>query len=80
MQRELRDQVHDLVIGKEQRAEPWKRGARAILTDEIGSLLEGVYGLDRTGRLAAPERLPAVQTDPETRETYDRVARHLGPC
>ena len=77
MHRELRDQVHDLVIGKDGRPEPWKRGARAILTDEVGSLLEGVYGLDRTGRMAAPERLPAVLHDPEMRVTYDRVAQHL---
>jgi hypothetical protein len=77
MDRRLRDEIHDLVIGKDSRPDPWKRGARAILTDEVRSLLEGVYGLDRTGRLVSPDRLPIVQQDPEVKETYERVAGQL---
>jgi len=77
MDRGLRDEIHDLVIGNDSRPDPRKRGARAILTDEVRSHLEGVYGLDRTGRLASPNRLPVVQQDPEAKETYERIARHL---
>lgn len=51
--------------------------ARALLTQEARELLEGTYGLYTDGKLDPPEKLPQVQADPETGETYRRLAQFL---
>jgi len=51
--------------------------ARELLIRETQELLEGTYGLYADGRLDPPEKLPQVQADPETAETYRRLARFL---
>lgn len=51
--------------------------ARGLLTAEIQSLLQGVYGLSPDGGLEPSERLPAVQELPEARETRARLEQHL---
>ncbi|HEY73998.1 MAG TPA: N-6 DNA methylase, partial [Thermoflexia bacterium] len=61
-----RKSIHDLALS-----------ARELLTREARELLEGVYGLYADGRLDPPEKLPQVQADPETGETYRRLARFL---
>lgn len=58
--------IHDLALD-----------ARELLTREARELLEGVYGLTGDGRLARAEKLPQVQDDPETAETYRRLAQFL---
>jgi len=58
--------IHDLALS-----------ARELLTREARELLEGTYGLYTDGRLDPPEKLPQVQVDPETGETYRRLARFL---
>jgi hypothetical protein len=58
--------IHDLALE-----------ARELLTREARELLEGTYGLYPDGRLEAPEKLPQVQDDPETGETYRRLAQFL---
>ncbi|MBC7250989.1 MAG: BREX-1 system adenine-specific DNA-methyltransferase PglX [Anaerolineae bacterium] len=63
---EQRKLIHDLALA-----------ARELLTREARELLEGVYGLYADGRLDPPEKLPQVQADPETAETYRRLAQFL---
>ena len=58
--------IHDLALD-----------ARALLTREARELLEGTYGLYPDGRLEPPEKLPEVAADPETGETYRRLAQFL---
>lgn len=58
--------IHDLALE-----------ARELLTREARELLEGTYGLYPDGRLDPPEKLPQVQADPETGETYCRLAQFL---
>ncbi len=58
--------IHDLALD-----------ARDLLTREARELLEGTYGLYPDGRLDSPERLPQVQADPETGETYRALARFV---
>ena len=58
--------IHDLALD-----------ARSLLTREAQELLEGVYGLYTDGRLDPPDKLPQVQADPETSETYRRLAQFL---
>lgn len=58
--------IHDLALD-----------ARVLLTREARELLEGVYGLTGDGRLARADKLPQVQDDPETAETYRRLAQFL---
>ena len=58
--------IHDLALD-----------ARSLLTREARELLEGTYGLYADGRLDPPEKLPQVQADPETGETYRRLAQFL---
>jgi hypothetical protein len=59
---EQRKLIHDLALG-----------ARELLTREARELLEGTYGLYADGRLDPPDKLPQVQADPETQETYLRL-------
>jgi len=61
-----RRSIHDLALA-----------ARDLLTREARELLEGTYGLYAGGRLDPPEKLPQVRDDPETGETYRRLARFL---
>jgi len=61
-----RRSIHDLALA-----------ARDLLTREARELLEGTYGLYADGRLDPPEKLPQVRDDPETGETYHRLARFL---
>jgi hypothetical protein len=63
---EQRKLIHDLALD-----------ARSLLTREARELLEGTYGLYADGRLDPPEKLPQVQADPETGETYRRLAQFL---
>lgn len=58
--------IHDLALS-----------ARDLLTGEARELLEGTYGLYPDGRLDPSEKLPQVQADPETGETYRRLAQFL---
>jgi len=58
--------IHDLALA-----------ARDLLTREARELLEGTYGLYADGRLDPPEKLPQVQADPETSETYRCLAQSL---
>jgi len=58
--------IHDLALE-----------ARELLTREAQELLEGTYGLYPDGRLEPPEKLPQVQADPETAETYRRLVQFL---
>jgi len=58
--------IHDLALD-----------ARSLLTREARELLEGTYGLYADGRLDPPDKLPQVQSDPETGETYRRLAQFL---
>ena len=58
--------IHDLALA-----------ARELLTHEAWELLEGTYGLYPDGRLDPPEKLPQVGADPETAETYRRLAQFL---
>ena len=58
--------IHDLALS-----------ARDLLTREARELLEGTYGLYSDGRLDPSEKLPQVQADPETGETYRRLAQFL---
>ena len=58
--------IHDLALS-----------ARDLLTREARELLEGTFGLYAEGRLDPPEKLPQVQADPETGETYRRLAQFL---
>ena len=51
--------------------------ARELLVDEARELLEGTYGLYLDGRLDPPDKLSPVQGDPETGETYRRLAQFL---
>lgn len=62
-----RKNIHDLALD-----------ARELLTREARELLEGTYGLYPDGRLDPPEKLPQVQADPETAETYRRLGQFLG--
>jgi len=61
-----RKAIHDLALA-----------ARDLLTREARELLEGTYGLYADGRLDPPEKLPQVRDDPETGETYRRLAQFL---
>ncbi len=61
-----RKAIHDLALA-----------ARELLTREARELLEGTYGLYPDGRVEPPEKLPQVQADPETAETYHRLAQYL---
>lgn len=58
--------IHDLALS-----------ARDLLTREARELLEGTYGLYPDGRLDPPEKLPQVQADPETAETYRRLSQFM---
>ncbi len=58
--------IHDLALK-----------ARERLTREARELLEGTYGLYADGRLDPPDKLPQVRSDPETAETYKRLAQFL---
>jgi len=58
--------IHDLALD-----------ARSLLTREARELLEGTYGLYPEGRLDPPEKLPQVRADPETGQTYRRLAQFL---
>jgi hypothetical protein len=58
--------IHDLALE-----------ARDLLTREARELLEGTYGLYPGGHLDPAEKLPQVQADPETGETYRRLAQFL---
>jgi len=49
---------------------------REILTKEVHDLLEGVYGLHEDGAIESPRNLPAL-SDPEIRETYERLQHYL---
>ena len=61
-----RKAIHDLALG-----------ARELLTREAREVLEGTFGLYTDGRIEPAERLPEVQRHPETRELYERIARHI---
>jgi len=61
-----RQLIHDLALA-----------ARELLTHKARELLEGTYGLYPDGRLDPPEKLPQVRADPETAETYRRLAQFL---
>jgi len=61
-----RKAIHDLALE-----------ARALLTREARELLEGTYGVYPDGRVEPPEKLPQVQADPESAETYRRLVQHL---
>ena len=61
-----RKAIHDLALA-----------ARELLTREARELLEGTYGLYPDGRIDPPEKLPQVQANPETAETYHRLAQFL---
>lgn len=63
---EQRTRIHDLALS-----------ARDLLTRDARELLEGTYGLYADGRLDIPQRLPQVQSDPETAETYRRLTAFL---
>lgn len=58
--------IHDLALD-----------ARELLAREARELLEGTYGLYADGRLDPPDKLPQVVADPETAETYRRLARFV---
>jgi hypothetical protein len=58
--------IHDLALE-----------ARERLTREARELLEGTYGLYPDGWMDPPEKLPQVQTDPETAATYRHLAQFL---
>ena len=58
--------IHDLALD-----------GRALLTRDARELLEGTYGLYPDGRLEPAGKLPQVQSDPETGETYRRLAQFL---
>lgn len=58
--------IHDLALN-----------TRELLTREARELLEGTYGLYPNGRLDPPEKLPQVQADAETGETYRRLGQFL---
>jgi N-6 DNA Methylase len=51
--------------------------ARYLLTEEIWTILEGVYGLRRSGGFEAGDRLRAFPGLPEVEETRDRLQRYL---
>lgn len=51
--------------------------ARDLLTREALELLEGTYGLCHDGRLDPLEKLPQVQADPQSQETYQRLVQLL---
>ena len=51
--------------------------ARQMLLEEIGSLLEGDYGLHPDGTLESQERLPNLAQDPYMAETYRRLEAYL---
>ena len=73
----LRAVVHDLVLGTSRRQGPWRRGARAILTEEARDLLQGSYGVHENGRIEPLDRLPNLANNAEARETYQRLTAHL---
>lgn len=75
----LRSVIHDMVIGgtRPGRAEAWRSGARAILTEDLRRALEGDYGVHADGRVEGLERLPQLAHDPEAAETARRIRRHL---
>jgi len=62
---QVRGAIHDFALE-----------ARRILMEESRELLEGVYGLHSDGHFEPPENLPAL-SDPETKETYNRLVRFL---
>ncbi len=61
-----RTRLHDLTLE-----------ARRILMEDARGLLEGIYGLHRTGCFEPAERLPAVQAMPEVAETRGRLEQYL---
>jgi N-6 DNA Methylase len=61
-----RDGIHDFTLK-----------ARHLLTEEIWTILEGVYGLRRSGGFEPGDRLKAFPWLPEVRETRDRLQRYL---
>jgi hypothetical protein len=58
--------IHDLALD-----------ARKLLMQEAREVLEGTYGLYADGRRDPPDKLPQVQSDPETRALYERIGRHI---
>jgi N-6 DNA Methylase len=61
-----RDGIHDFTLK-----------ARHLLTEEIWTILEGVYGLRRSGGFEPGDRLRAYPGLPEVQETRDRLQRYL---
>jgi hypothetical protein len=51
--------------------------ARQLLVNETQQILEGVYGLHRSGFFEPASNLPAVQTLPEVRQTRMRLEKYL---
>ncbi|MEO8285046.1 MAG: BREX-1 system adenine-specific DNA-methyltransferase PglX [Chloroflexota bacterium] len=66
MDSSTRAKLHDLTLQ-----------ARTLLTTEASELLEGVYGMSRTGALGMGENLPAIQNLPEARHTFERLRKYL---
>ncbi len=61
-----RDAVHELTLK-----------ARHLLTDEIHTILEGTYGVRRSGGFEPGDRLLAFPDLPEVAATWDRLQRYL---
>ncbi|HEY0071562.1 MAG TPA: BREX-1 system adenine-specific DNA-methyltransferase PglX, partial [Chloroflexia bacterium] len=51
--------------------------ARQLLVSEVQQMLEGVYGLHRSGSFEPASNLPAVQSLPEVRQTWERLKNYL---
>ncbi len=68
MESAARARLHDLTLQ-----------ARDLLTSATADLLEGVYGLQRDGHFASPEKLPALAVLPEAGETRARLERLAAP-
>lgn len=51
--------------------------ARQLLVSEVQQVLEGVYGLHRSGSFEPASNLPAVQALPEVRRTRERLEKYL---
>src|SRR5437868_4995197 len=66
MDNTTRGLLHDLVLK-----------ARPLLMGEAHDLLEGIYGLDASGRFAPVGELPAVVALEEMRETRTRLETYL---
>jgi hypothetical protein len=51
--------------------------ARELLTDNLKDVLEGSFGIDRSGRFRRPEDMELLKEDPRARETRDLLERVL---